>query len=122
DGSVQPLQVARDDIHFDIHARAGAILVQGGDFERMRNQVDGEFHAIDVVHREAHAIDADGAFASDVTSERCRHFELHANRTRVIDSLGHDGNAIDVAGDVVTTERLTGAQRLFEIELLAGAP
>ncbi len=44
-GSVQSFEIARDDIHFEIHARASAVLVQRGDFERMRNQVDGEFRA-----------------------------------------------------------------------------
>ena len=56
---------------------------QGGHLQRMRNDAHVEAVRLDAVHRQAHAIDAHGALARNITRQLRRHFKFEALRTPV---------------------------------------
>ena len=109
---IQTLYVARQQIDFEIDARAGLERAERGHFERVRDEVDRRnsrpSHFVD---GEAHAIERHRTLARDVTRQRLRRRELDAQRAR-IGRRGEDfGDAIDVPGNPVTAEAVAGAQR-----------
>src|SRR5712692_4112411 len=71
-----PIHVTRDEVYLEVDLRACREPAQRGDFQRMRNEVHFEPVVLDAVHRKAHAIDADRAFAGDVALQLARHAYL----------------------------------------------
>ena len=119
--SVKPLDVASQQIDFQIDAHADGKRAERGDFERVRNEIHAELCAIDFVHGEAHAIERHRTLARDVTRQRFRRREFHAQRARVVRGGENFGDAIDMARHPVTTEAVAGAQRGLEIHARAVA-
>src|SRR5688500_8839744 len=57
----QALEVAGDEIDLEVHPYAGGEAREGGDFERMGNEIDLEPAPLHAVDGEAHAVDTDRA-------------------------------------------------------------
>ena len=55
----QSLAVAGDQVHFKIDTTAWLEMLEGGVFQRVRDQVDGEAWAIDVVSGQAGTVYGD---------------------------------------------------------------
>src|SRR5690348_2079600 len=56
-----PLDVAGDQVDLDVDRRPGFRTPERGGFQRMRDEEHLESVAVGLVHREAHAVDADRA-------------------------------------------------------------
>ena len=67
---LKPLDVARQQVDFEIDAHAGCERTERGDFERVRNEIHGELCAVHFVHREAHAIERHRTLARDIARQR----------------------------------------------------
>ncbi len=64
------LDIARNQVDFQVHLRARLQVAQRGVFHRVRDQVDADLAAIgqvsDPVHGQAHAVDGDRALVGQV--------------------------------------------------------
>src|SRR5690348_744391 len=70
-GCEQSLDVARQQVDFEIHAIADPAIAERGLLDRMRNQVHAETRTIRRIDRQADAVHAHRALGRDVASE-CR--------------------------------------------------
>ena len=83
----------------------------------MRNEEGVERVGVDAVHRQAHAVDADRAFARHIARELAGHAHLE-------EALGESQDVpdtVDVPGDQVAAEPLAERERLLEVDGSAGA-
>jgi hypothetical protein len=110
------LDVARDQVDFQVDAAARLQTTERRRVERMGNQVDAEGGAVDRVGGQADAIDGDRALAGDVPGERCRRADFE--QTIVADRIETQylADAVDVPGDEVAAEAIGQTQRLLEID------
>src|SRR6185503_15574959 len=96
------LNVARDQVDLEVDP---ALLLQPAQRRHgagMRDQEGLEHLALDRVHRQAHAVDADRALAGDVARERLGRLD----REDAVSAPGDFPDAVDVAGDEVAAERV----------------
>ena len=75
-GVLQPRDVARDHVDFEVDPRAGREASQRRHRQCMRDQIDRKAPARDRVDREAHAVDRDRALARDEARELGRRLDL----------------------------------------------
>src|SRR6187399_222919 len=87
----------------------------------MRNEIDAELVAIDLVHGETHAVERHRTLARDITRQRFRRREFHAQRARIVRGDENFGETIDMARHPVTAEAVAGAQAWLEIHARAVA-
>src|SRR5712691_3219848 len=113
----QAFRVARDWIDLEVYAVSGHEALQRGRRERVRNQVDLELGAPRCVHREAHAVNRDRAFARDVANK----IRWHADAKRPVFAHlfeAHDlPDAVDVTENEVAVEPVGKPQRLLQVDL-----
>jgi hypothetical protein len=85
--------------------------------QRVRNQVDGEVGAMNVVGGQAGAIDGDGTLLRNVLGQCLRSTDFE--QAIVTDGIKTQylADAIDVAGDEVATEAVGQAQGLLHVDL-----
>src|SRR5438067_13074124 len=114
-----PLDVARDHVDLEIHARSGAELAERGRGERVRDHVHFETGAVDRVHREAHAVDADRALAREVARQRRGRFDHQPRACAEVVERLHHADAVDVAAHEVAAEPVRKAQRLLQVHVAA---
>src|SRR5436853_3882386 len=91
------LDIAREEIDLEIHARSRAQVRESCNSARVRDDVDLEFRAFDGVHGEAHAVDCDRALASDVAREPRGGVDREAPAAAQLIEDAHRAHAIDVA-------------------------
>src|SRR5215471_3956601 len=120
-GGTETLEVPGDDVDLNINSDAPPILADHGDCLCMRNDIDLEGVALHGVHREAHAVDRDGALLRNVAAQRLRHANPYRRRARGRRELDDLANAVDVARHEMPIERVADLQRRLEIHARADA-
>ena len=101
------LDIARDQVDFQIDLRALDQLAERRVFNGMGNQVDADLAArhlvgvacqvADPVHRQAHAVDGDGAFVGQVFAQRLRRKDAKLPAFANLGEMRDAANAIDMA-------------------------
>ena len=116
----QPLAIARDQVDFQVDLAAGVQAVQGGVFQGVRDQVDGEIGAIDLVGGQARAIDHDGAFAGNEPGNVFGGADFE--QTVVADWVKAQdlADAIDMTGNQMATDHVVEAQGFFQVDRTGG--
>ena len=111
----EPRDIARQQVDFEIDLVARLQPAERRDLRRVRNDVDAEARAIDLVHRQRDAVERDRALGRDEARQRHRHLERDAHGLafrRHRDDLAH---AVDMAGDEMAAQlvaELSGRSRL----------
>ena len=82
----------------------------------MRDDVDAEERAIDLVHRERDAVERDRALRRDEAREARRRLERHAQGFALAGDACQFGRAVDVAGDDVAAQFVADLERAFEVD------
>ena len=92
----------------------------------MGNQVDADLAAADVVnvisqvgdpvYCQAHAIDGDGAFVGQVFAQLARRAYAQFPTFAYFGEMCDAANAIDMAGNDVTTQAVMGAKGFFKVD------
>src|SRR5690606_21529752 len=106
----------------EVDAVAGGALAPGGDAQRMMDQQHVEARAVDLVHRQRRAVEADRTLRRDEFRQFGRGFKREADGVALIlarDDLRH---AVDMAGHDGAAEFVAYLQRAFEIDAGALAP
>lgn len=118
-GAEQPLDVLGDDVHLEVDRVAGLLAAERGQVEGGGDEADGEVVRARVDHRQADAVDGDGALhdhvAGEVRGERDLHDLPVLGRRACEDRAG----AVDVALDDVSAEAVADGHGTFEVD--AGA-
>src|SRR6187401_2433483 len=81
----------------------------------MRYEIDGEVHAIHFVDGETDAVERHRTLARDVTRQRLRRREVHAQRTRVVRGSQDFGDSVDMTRHPVSAQAVACAQRRLEV-------
>src|SRR5580704_11076332 len=111
----EPFKIARNDIDFDVYFISQPKLAQRGDGKGMRNDVDVEMRAGNIVDGQAHSVDADRSLGRHEAQQIRRQFELHAPGSCVLRHPPQRAKRIHVAADQVSAERIARAQTGLEI-------
>src|SRR5690606_5612489 len=115
-GAAQALEVAGDEVDFEVHGVAGTGGGEGGVGDRVRDQRDFAGFVLHGIDRQAHAVHADRALARDVLRQFRGHAEAPALRARVLAHVEHAADAVDVAADQVAAEAVGRQHRALEVE------
>src|SRR6185312_2765618 len=97
-------------------------LPKRGHVERVGNQIDLEVAPANGIHREAHAIDADRAFARQVMRELRWQAKTQLLRARLGAAPDQPRKPVDVPGDQVPAQRIAGAQCRLQVDASAELP
>src|SRR5690606_7050944 len=103
-----------------INSGTGRVLADDGYRGRVRHHVYLESPPVDRIHGQAHAVDRDRALPRDVALEPWRHLDLDHAGAAVAAYGRHAADAVDVAQDQVTVERIAELERRLEIHARAG--
>src|SRR5574340_234423 len=103
-GAHHALDIARDEVDFEIDRLARSEQAQGGDLHRVRNEVDGEVALLDAIHRQAYAIDRDRPLARDVFGQRRGGADHQLVALARRGEAQHFADAVHVAGHEVAAE------------------
>src|SRR6056297_1204138 len=90
----QTLQVARHDVHFQVHPGTISISPEARGFQGMRHDVHAEGVAFHLVDRQAHAVHADRTLAGEVARQLRRHADAEAHRASVVHAALHLADAV----------------------------
>src|SRR5258708_38588 len=117
----EPFKIARNDIDFDVYFISRPKLAQRRDGKGMRNDVDIEMQARNVVDGQADPVDADRSLCRHEPREIRRQLELHAPGSCVLRHSPQRAQRIHVAADQVSAERIARPQTGLEIDVRADA-
>src|SRR5579859_216713 len=78
------LHIARHHVHLQVHLTARLIIAEDSVTHRVRDDVDVEDLVLHRVHREAHAIDADGSLVRDIAFDGLGHLDVEAHRAGLL--------------------------------------
>ena len=81
----------------------------------MRDDVDAELAAFDLVDGEADTVDRDRTLARHIACERGRHLEAHTPRAGILFEREQSADAIHMTRHQVPTQRIADTQRRLEI-------
>ena len=110
-----------DHIGFEVDTAAGAKLAEESDFEGMRNEQDFERYALDLVHRQADAVDGDGAFLEKIGRDVVGGGHAQGEGARLLTRALDPAGAVDMAADHVSAKGIAQAQGGFQVHVRAGA-
>lgn len=88
----------------------------------MRDDVDAEAVALDLVDRQRHAVDGDRTLGGDVFRQAGRDREGQADRFAVGPDRREFADAVDMAGDDVAAQLVADFQRPFQVDPRSGVP
>ena len=112
--------IARNQVNFQVDPGALSQLAKCGVFNGMGNEIDADFAAQglvgDAVDRQAHAVDGDRAFVSQVFAQRLRRQEAQLPAFTHAGEVRDAAHAIDMAGDDVAAQPVMRAQGFFKID------
>ena len=114
-----PGDVFCQDIAFQVDL---APLFQGsqrGGLERVRDQSDAEMGVVRFDDRQADAIDRDGSFAGHVPHQVDRAREMKESPFSFILAENYGSDGVNVAGDEMPTQAISGTKGSFAIDLVA---
>src|SRR3546814_6271472 len=106
--------IAGNQIDFEIDRLPWPQATQRGLGQRVGNDVNAKPVGLDVIDRQADAVDADRAFARDVARQCPRALEAHARGARILMAVEQRADAVDMADDHVTHEK--SAEQHFELQ------
>ena len=120
-GGEHPVEVAGENVDFDIKLSPWGDVVQRRLLRRVRNDIHREVRRIilglaHVIHGEGHAVERDRAFGCDHWPELARDLDANPHRISFGADAEHFSDRIDVAGDDMAAELVTQAQRALEVE------
>src|SRR5262245_20896945 len=115
----EPLDVAREHIHLEVHPIALAQAAEVGCFQRMGDEVHRECRAIDLIYRQADAVHRDRALARDVLGERFRNSHRQPLVAAGALDTRHASDPVHVPAHHVAAQAVRRPQRLFEIDAAA---
>ena len=111
------LDIACDEVDFEVDPRAGRQALQRGDFQGMRNQVDPEIRRFHPIHGKAHAVDGDRALARDVLRQLARRPDHEFPAFTVLPEADDLADTVDVPSHQMAAEPVRQTQRFLEVDL-----
>src|ERR1051325_2379263 len=121
-GSEQPRDVTRDRVNFEVHALARHGSIEACVSQGVRDDIDAETEAVDLVYGQADPNERDRALRGDVGHQLGRRLDCKAHRLAVGAPVNKPGDTVDVTGDDMTAELVAGPKRPFEIDRRALFP
>src|SRR5450830_1451665 len=119
-GGQHAFNITRNQVNFQIDLAVDFQVLECGDLNRVRNQVDREAAAAgDVFHTvdgERNAVDYDGAFVGEILVECRRGFDDQFPGFADRFKFAHHAEAVDVAGDQMAAEAFCQGQGFFQID------
>src|SRR6185295_1084716 len=109
------LDVARNEVDLEVYFRAAPQTRQRGDLQCVRNEIDLRNVANRSVHGETHAVHADRALARNEAREALGDADSKPFRVTLRIEQHDAADAVDVAGDQVSAERIAEAQRALKV-------
>ena len=100
----QSLEIACNDIDFQIHRAARLVVAENGLFPGLRDDREFEAGAVDLIYRKAGAIDANTALHGDIARQVFWRRDRHPPKARILDNALNMPHPVDVAADQVPTE------------------
>src|SRR5690606_27155908 len=79
-----------------------------------------ELGAVDAIHRQAGAVDRDGALEGDVPGQLAGRADAKLHRAGVVFAADDFAHAVDVAADQVAAQAAGGRQGLLQVDAAAG--
>src|SRR5512132_2113790 len=107
--------ISRQQVDFQVHPVARPGFAEGGDRERVRNDIDPETRSIHLVDGQRDAVDRDRTLRGDEAGELSRRLEDEAARCPFRRDRGHAPNAVHVPGDEMPAQLVAELQRALEI-------
>src|SRR5688572_19925161 len=111
----QSLDVLGRDVDLEVHTVARALVPEGGDLRRVRDDRDGEVVVARLDDGEADAVDGDRALLHHVAEELA--IRAHAQVGGSVDDLA---DRVDVPLDEVAAQAIAQADRALEVHAMAG--
>jgi hypothetical protein len=111
----QPLQVAGNDINFQIYTTPLSKLAQGRCPQCVRNDIDIEDRSVHRIYRQADTVNANRSFFCNIPREVWRNLYTHPLRATLRPAFDECTHPVDMPADQVPAEPRRGCQGLFEI-------
>ena len=94
---MQPGDIARERIDFEVHALSRPRLAKAGMRQRVRDDVDAEAVGLDLVDRQADPVERDRSLWRDKRHQRRRRLDHKAHRLALRPAIDDARDAIDMA-------------------------
>ena len=98
------------------------MVAEGCHGRGVRNDIYTEPHVVDVIHGQRSTVQCDGAFLCDKTGKGAGGIERKPVGAVFRLNIGNCRNAIDMAGNNMTTKLVAYFKGSFEIDPVAGFP